>query len=403
MIYLFIILLLVFLVYQYDYRRKESGRTFWLITVTAILIIVGGLHYRLGFDTPGYEKFYETLKPLNLLRPKDLEATRFAPGFVVLASFTKLFSPEMVLFNFIEAGFLCGVVSWFFNRNTRNTFFALLLFFFFEYTLLVFEQIREAFCVGIFLLAWPAFRDRKWLIWYALSFCALIFHTSATFMFVLPAVTLPGIRQFLVFGKRTIIICCFVLLLGYAIQAKFSQYIEMIALTEGTQEIASRYEGTDYLKGNFNLGGLFSQVFRMVLYPVLAMCCIGMSRKYNPYIEDLKKKEAFVLLSIYISLFTIFVPIISRFNNYFFFFTIILVSDWVFEVIKLKGKRIRFKFIYWFIFFLPLFGMQLYSGYYVSISKSGKYKGYMVYYPYTSYIDKQKVDEREKIYHVSKR
>lgn len=396
MTYLIIVILLFFLIYQYDYRRAERGRTFWLVVMTVVFALIGGLHYRIGLDYAAYENFYDKILPLSEIRYRDFENSRFAPGFVFLASFAKLFSSDIVLLHLLQASFVCGAVTWFFKNNTRNPFFALLLFFFFLFSLLLFEQIREAIAAAIFLLAWPFFRDKKWLKWYILSFCAMLFHTSATLMLALPLILLPGIKQLFIFGKQTLIISLIVFIGAFVIQASFFKYVQILAFTDSSQNLVNMYEGTHYLKGNLNITGILTELIRAVAYPIMAMIFLNKYKNNEIKIDFLQKKEMFVIISIYISLFMISVPIISRFNNYFFFFPIILLSDWIFEYIHINNKIIRFKFIYWIMFFIPLLSLQLYSSYFQPVNKSGTLKGYMVYYPYTSFIEKSIDKNKEK-------
>lgn len=403
MIYIFIFILLVLLSYFYDYKRIERGKLVWLFVITLIFIMLGGLHYRLGLDNPAYERFYRSLHHITKLTYSDIEESRFAPGFVVFAALTKLVSPDLILLNFIQSTFVCTVVTWFFNKNTRNPFFALTLFFAFMFTLLIFEQIREAISVGFFLLAWPSFVKRKWWLWYLWSFCAIGFHTSATMMFVLPLIVLPGVKQIFIYGKRTLFLCLGVFVLGFVIQAAFIRYIEMISVTDTLQETVSRYEGTSFVKGNLNLMGMMTQIFKNILYPFLALFCVCSFKRNNAISPNLKNVEHFVILSLYVSLFSISVPIISRFNNYFFFFSILIMSDWVFSYIRLQNKKIRIRFVTWALLFLPLFTVQIYTSYMGNINKSGSFKAYLPYYPYTSYLDYKKDENREKLYKVMRR
>lgn len=394
MIYLGILILLVYLIYRYDYRRYTEGKLFWMIVVTLIFIVLGGLHYRVGFDSLGYERYFRDLKPLNLLTYKYIESQHFAPGFVILSSFTKLFSEEPVLLYFIQSGFICIVATWFFFKNTQRIFFALLMFYFFLFTLLLFEQIREAMAVGFFLLAWPAFRSNKWWLYYIFSFCAILFHTSASFMFILPIILLPGINQLFIFGRRTWVFCAIVLGAALVLRVTFSQYIHFMAITQSMEELTSKYEDTDYVKGNLNFFGMFAVFVRDIFYPVLALIYFNRVKRWKEGSRDFRRMEMMVMMSIYISLMTIGVPIITRFNNYFFFFPIVLISDWVFQYLVMKKRKVRLSFAYWVLLLLPMFGMQVYSRYANKINKSGTYKTYMAYYPYTSYLDKEKNQQR---------
>lgn len=397
MIYIFIILLLCFLIYFYDYRRKESGRWFWLFFITLIFIVLGGLHYRVGFDSLQYERFYEQLPPLNSLNYRYIESSRYAPGFVILASFTKLFDPEPVLLYFIESSFVCIVVTWFFIRNTRNPFFALLMFFSYMFTIFIFEEIREAISVGFFLLAWPAFKNNNWIKWYALSLCALAFHTSATIMLVLPIILLPGIRQLFIFGKRTILVFILVFAFSYILKVKFGEIFEVLSVTQSLKDLTAKYDNTKYVTNSLNFFGILGFIIRQIIYPVLSLIFLNVIKKSYTGDKVFLKKEMLVLASIYVTILNIGVPIMGRLNNYFFFFPILFISDWMFTYITVKHKKFRLRFIYWVILILPMFAMQIYSYYWSGANKSGTFKIYMAYYPYTSYIDKENITKRMEV------
>ena len=403
MIYICIFLLLIYLIYRYDYKHNERGRLFWLVVVTLIFIVLGGLHYRVGFDSIQYERFYDHLKPLNRISFKDIESSRYAPGFILLASFTKLLDPEPVLLYFLESSFVCGVVLWFFKKNTSHPFFALLMFFCYIFTIFIFEEIREAIAVGFFLLAWPAFKSNNWVRWYALSFCALAFHTSATVMFVVPLILLPGFRQLFIFGKRTIIICLFMCILAFVIKAKFGEVFRVLAVTQALSDLTSKYDNTVYVNNTLNILGILAFFIRQILYPLLAL--ISLNSFKNSYIKntEFRKLEMLVMASIYVTILNIGVPILGRLNNYFFFFSIIIISDWVFTYICLYSKKVRLRFVYWVILLLPMFTMQIYSYYWAKVNKAGTNKAYMVYYPYTSYLSKDKNPERMEVLRQAKR
>lgn len=394
MVYISIFILLTCLIYHYDYKHNDRGRLFWLVTVTLLFVVLGGLHYRVGFDSLQYERFYDQLKPLNSISAKEIDSSRFATGFILLASFTKMIDPEPVLLYFIESGFVCGVVTWFFKRNTNHPFFALLMFFCYMFTIFIFEEIREAIAVGFFLLAWPAFKSNNWLKWYLLSFCALAFHTSATIMFVVPLILLPGIKQLFFFGKRTIIIAAFMIVLSLIIKAKFGDIFKVLAVTQALSDLTTKYDNTVYVNNTLNVFGILAFFIRQIIYPVLALISLNSFKNSFKGKRGFKKLEMLVMASIYITILNIGVPILGRLNNYFFFFSIIIVSDWVFSYIKFHNKKVRLQFAYWVILLLPMFGMQFYSYYWAKANKSGTNKAYMAYYPYTSYLNKEKNPER---------
>lgn len=394
MIYLIIVLVLLALCYRYDYCGVEKGKSGWLVGLLIVFILLAGLRYRIGTDSIAYASYFDTTHPLYDLRDSDFAASRFAPGYIYLTSFIKIFTDEFTVVQLVQAVFVNCVLFWFFKKNCRHIFFALLIFFLFEFYLLLFEQMREGIAVGFFLLGWPAFKEKRWLVWYIFSILALFFHVSAIIMFFLPLLYVPGIRQLFIFGARTWVVALFVLLFAVGVQAVFFKYIQMLSLTDSMAERAETYEGNSLAGSLLNFGGIISVVIRFILFPVLAMFFMQRKRFLSgDFRKEFVPVEAFALLSVYVSVFSIIVAIVSRYNNYFFFFSILVMSQWAFSTIKTERKLLKLRFTYWMVLFLPMFAFQCYSTYYSNINKSGTIKAYVIYYPYASYFD-QTIDKK---------
>lgn len=396
MLYLFVFLLFFVLSFRYDYMQAERGRKFWIITTLIILILIAGLRYRIGTDSINYASYFRDQNSLLDLRDSDFDASRFAPGYIYLTSFVKLFTEEFVVVQLIQSIFVNCVIFWFMYKYCRHFFFGMLIFLFYEYYLLLFEQMREGIAVAFFLLAWPAFKEKKWLIWYLLSVVALFFHISAIIMFFLPLLYVPGIKQLFIFGGRTWIVAIGVLIIAIAVQAVFFRYIQMIALTDSMAERAETYESNALSGSILNFGGIISVIIRNILYPVLALYFLQRNHKLaGNYSNRFIPEEGFALMSVYVSIFSIVVAIVSRYNNYFFFFAILMMSDWAFSKIKTERKSLKLRFSYWVILFLPMFAFQFYSSYLANLNKSGTIKNYSLYYPYASYFDQTLDEKRE--------
>lgn len=398
MIYFVIIFLLLILSFQYDYLQRKTGREicFWFIYV--VLVLVAGLRFRLGQDTVVYMKFFENLQPITHLSPHDIQDSRFAPGFIILASIFRTLGPDFVNFQIFHSLIVNTVFLLFLKRNTRHLFFSILLFFLFLYFLLLFQQMRESIAASIFILAWPALIRKKWILWFGAAFLALFFHVSSIFMFVLPLIYIPGIRNIFRFTKYTPIIVLCIVALGFIIQSFFFKYVQLIAVTEAMMERATTYSRSDLASATFNLFGMIGKIFQWILYPLLAMIFL-FGKKYRDPNKDysrLNKIENMVILSLYVSALGISIPIIGRYNNYFYIFSVLIMSEWVFTYVYFLGKKTRLQFFSWFIVFLPMFCFQLQNTYIGPVNKSGTLRGYMVYYPYSSYIEKSQDDNREK-------
>lgn len=400
MIYFIIFLLLLFLSYRYDYCGKESGRTLWIVVVLLLFILVAGLRYRIGTDSIRYETYFtREYAPIQNLSIHDFQHTRYAPLYIILNSLVRAFTDDFMVFQFVHATIVCSVFVWFFAKNTRNVFFALAMFFIYLYLLLLTEVLRESLAVSVFLLAWPFFRDKKWWQWYTMSVIAVLCHTSAVVMFVLPVICLPGIRSLFVFGSRTFFICIVIALLAIAVQMMFFRYIQILAISENLSERAEVYSKSTLGNSGMNAMGIIGQTVRYLLYPLIALYFLNKNMRQMVTTgsdNNFKAQEAFALMSIYVGIFSMFIPILSRYLNYFYPFAILIVSEFAYTHIALFSKEFRFKLLYWWIFFLPMFGVQFQLAYMHPVNTGKTLKTYMPYYPYASRIDMSRDANREK-------
>lgn len=397
MIYLAIFLLLLWFVYLYDYRKERRGYALSFYTLLLIFIIVAGIRYRVGGDTTIYMRFFDNLHPINELKASDLEKSRFAPGFIIFMSFLKSIVNDYLFFQIIHSIIVNTVVFYFLKKNCTHVFFAIFLFFNFLYLYLLFEQVREALAVVIFLLAWPFFRKGVWWKWYIASFCAMFFHVSAVVMLFLPLVTLPIVRNLFIFGNKTVVYCLVAYVVAFLIQTTLFRYIEAIALTESMLDRAQTY-GNMNLRETFNLNRIFGNVIQFVAYPLLALYFLFQQKKKGEYLVDqslLNRESMMVMMSVYISIFSTFIGIFVRYNNYFLFFSIMVLGDWIFTKIRMARNTVRLGYLTWIFLFLPLIGVNFYTTYMQSVNRSGTKKAYMMYYPYSSYIDPVKDQNRE--------
>lgn len=398
MIYVIAILLILIGVYYYDYKKATQFKLFYWLLVCALLICICGFRYRLGGDTPTYMQDFKTLHPLSKLRMEDFSHSRYAPGFILFFSLCKEIYPDFAFFQIVHSLIFNSVIFYFISRYSRNKYFAVLIYFFFLYFIMSFQQLREALAVCVFLLAWPAFRDRKWIWWYLASLLAFTFHLSASIMFVLPLICLPGLREIFVFGRRTIFVCLFVAGVGYIIQKTFFQYIELLSLTQSISERAQSYSENDLGSSTKNIIGSLVFFFNYAFYPLVILILSKHPKIRNFEDEDRKDKgfTPFVLISIYFTIITLFIAILGRYFNYFYPFTIVFLSNFLFRPFYILRKRFKLGFISWMIFFLPMFSIQVYNNFLNTLNRAGTFRTYMQYYPYNSIFDKGKDEQREK-------
>ena len=404
MIYLVPVILILFGCYYYDYRHNTQAKLLLWIIVLVILICIAGFRYRMGGDTIQYMLYYANhAVPLDSLKQETFTSSRYAPGYVLINSICRTIIDDFMLVQIFVAIIFNSIVFYFLWKNTKNKYFALLLYTLLLYIPMNMEVLRESLAVGVFLLAWPFFRDGKWLWYYALCFVALLFHVSSIVLFLFPIICIPGIKFFFTFGARIWLVGGILLIFGFVINYYFFDLIKLIAITENVMERAEVYSKVAYGgRGVLNVAGVLSMIFKYVIYPAFAMYCLNQKININND-KALQRTEALSIASIYVAILTSSIFILTRYNNYLFFFSIIIMSDWIFSKFRIAKKSFRFNFPGWITIFLPLIIVFFLSFYAQPISTDGKLKNYMLYYPYKDAITKETDFDREKVYSYRRR
>lgn len=428
MIYFIVLLAMLFCVYAFDLRRHQTLYQFSYWGFFVVLVLIAGLRYRIGTDSIVYENFYPNVPKLWELAKYNFDSNRMEPGFMVFASIPRSFSSDFIWLQFMVSIIVNGVIFWFIYKNTKHRFLCLTFYFVVLYLNLNTQVLREALAVSLFLLAWPAFRDGKWWLYYALTILASFMHTSALFTLILPLFCLPGIRELFVVGKRTIIILLAILALGMFIQSRFSEVFNLMAFTQRAMDRVNEYSKNAWSTSFLNIFGIIATFFQYALYPLIAIYFANAAFRYKynrekrslfsrrkegkkneeskirDEVKALKKEtrefdrwQMMVLLGVYIMVFSISMFIFRRYFNYFGIFCLATVADWAFRYIVVNRRKIRLKSALWVAILLPWFFYNIYS-YTTPVNKSGTLKTYQIYYPYTSRLNPEMDQKREAIY-----
>lgn len=401
MIFIITFILLLALCYVYDYRGTERGKSFWWIFTLILLICIAGFRYEIGADSIRYEFGYDRLPTLSTITAKDFENTRYAPLYILLSAACRSVTTEFVLLQFVLAIFVNTTFFYFIKKHTNHIFVAALLYYFFLYDMLNMQVLRESLAICIFLWSWPYFRDGKWIKYYALCVIAFLFHLSAMVLFLLPLLKIPGIINLFRIGRRTILICLVLLAASFAIKYYLYDFIKMISITEAMTERATTYEEEEIGGNTLNILGSLSWLIKLVFYPLIALY----SLRKNGMLEaskDNKMFEMMSIVSIYVSVMSVGVMILSRYNNYFLIFSLILMSDWIFTYFRISGKVFRLNYIYWMLFLTPMFSIHFYNTYMAS-NKAGTIKTYQMYFPYSNQFEKEHTEQQKQIVKINRR
>lgn len=397
MIYIIVLFLMLVCVYVYDVRRHTLFYSFCFWGFFIVLVAIAALRYRIGTDSIVYERVYEYMPKLWELHKFKFGNTRFEPGFIIFSSIPRSFSSDFTLFQFFHAFVVNLVIFWFIKNNTNHRFLLLTFYFIMLFLNLNTQVLREALAVCLFLLAWPFFRDGKWLYYYAIVILATFFHVSAFLLLLFPLCCAPGIRQLFVIGKRTILICLIMLGVGYLILSKFQQFFLALAVTDRMIDRVGAYENSNFLDV-LSLTGCIYVFVKLALFPMVATFFIyGKRKKKGIFSSKPAKMEVLVIINIYITMLSMFMLIFNRYNNYLGLFSMAVVANWAFSLVRANRKKIRLRPVYWFIILLPYLGLNI-NEYNAKAGRTSNLRTYMIYYPYYTRLDPKLDQNREMMY-----
>lgn len=405
MIYFVVLLLLIPCIYFFDYRKNKRGDKVAYLIFYLFAVCIAGLRYRIGGDSIGYENAYERMPTLLSIWNFNFDSIRFEPGFIIFSCIPRTFSSDFTLFQFFHAFVINAVMFWFIARNTQNKYIGILLYFICNYLNLNTEVLRETLAVCMFLLAWPFFRDGKWLWYYLIMGLACFFHVSAVVTLILPLFMIPGIHEAFKLGKRTIIICLLVFGVCMFLQKRFFSIVEMLAQGSTLEERAQVYVKTSYGGMVLNLFGMTETLLRVMIFPLAALYYRRLQLKgadvKSKIYREYKGFETLVITGVYFAIGSLVIFILIRYNNYFSTFNYVLIASCFFTKFERKKRRFKIPAVAWSLLLVIYIGLN-FKGYFGSTYGSESNKRYMLYYPYVSRLDPHEDYNREEVLRYSK-
>lgn len=404
MIYFIILIAILLLTYIYDYREKTTGRTLWYIVIFVALVLLAGLRYRIGTDSIRYESYYQNVPMPWELKYNYFQKVRWEPGFVIFTSICRSISDDFTLFQIVHALIINSAVFLFFWKNTRHPFFAIFLYCFFSYIALNTEVLRESLAVAMFLFAWPFFKKSNFIVYYLFIVIGMFFHIGSSICLLCPLFVMPGVRYFFTYGKRTIFICLALIVIGFAVNKMFFNYVKLLSFSATMVDRATAYAKDELGTSTYNMMGVLGSLMKWAVYPMVAMYFLNKDSKRHLTTEENKEEryaQAMAIMSVYIACLTIVINLFHRFNSYFILFAILIVSQWTFTLLKVKKKRYRLGFVYWCLIFIPMLAFLIRAEF-KDVGFSNRLKEYMSYYPYASRLDPQEDRNREAVFRYHK-
>ncbi|MCE8780802.1 EpsG family protein [Bacteroides thetaiotaomicron] len=230
--------------------------------------------------------------------------------------------------------------------------------------------------------------------YYVLCTLSFLFHSSAILLFILPVLKWVKVWDMMRVNRYTILLLLLILMVGYAIQNIFFDYINILSFTDRIESRVNVYSESSLAGNVFNVNGILTLVFRYVLYPFFAI--VFLKRRRN---MERITIEPMITLCLIFAILSIPIAIFYRYNNYFMPFAILALANISFsrKVFLTQNKFVNIhSFGFWILLYIPMFFFQFYG--YFSNVRNTRCKEYMRYYPYNSILDKERDMDREALF-----
>lgn len=315
MVYIFVILYLLFLIYNYDiHNHRKKSFHFW--TLMVFFSLMAGLSYRLGVDSIRYEMhFYNSYNVggVGNLFSGELGVSGEEHLWALFNRICILLFGEFQMMKFILAVFVNGTVFWFLRKHSPALFTSILLYFLLMFANINYEVLRESMAISFFLIAFDKLDgSKKGLINYFLFLIPALFcHRFAFICLIFPLfLRVNYSRNFIFFLIATLIIIPF-------LSSFLNSFIEYNLLNEIFNDRLERLATSDtYGFHQMNIFG-YIELFVLTLLPLLILL---------RYYQD-GRCMSFALVYIIIILMRAgSLTILFRVNDYLFFPTVIALS-----------------------------------------------------------------------------
>lgn len=387
MIYILIFFILIFFVYKYDYKNHIRYRDLNVLLVTFIIILFSAFRYRVGLDTIRYMSFYPNIPSVEDISFAYYILSRHEPLYFLIEVIAKTISPDFFVLQLIQALFVNLVIIYFFKKNTKYIFTSILLYYLILFVTFNFEAMRSSMAVAVFLMSYAFLKERKLLIYFLFSALALMLHSSALVLFILPFVPIIKINNSIFIYFFITLIISFII--GENIETIFNQ----LSFTDNLLDKANNYLDSSYSGQVLTLKGVISSIIMYLLIPYFVV------KRLLIINNERLSYEFMIVMCIIVSILAIKVQLFERIRDFFMPFLILGFAEYL-GTISFSKTLNKFKRHYAVIFVSVFIFLKIYGQYFGNISGIPNYKRYL---PYHTIINEKKSQDREYMYFKSYR
>ena len=346
MIYLFVLFLLLCLSFRYDICGKTKYRDQWYLIILIIFILIAGLRYRIGIDTPRYMfRFYHEYPTVSMFSFEDYYIGK-DPFYVFLNSVVISLGGRFYIVQLIEAAFVNILVLNYMKKHSEYIFTCAFLYFLLLYISIMMEAMRAGFSIAICLYANDYMQKKKWVKGYLLLLIATMFHAQTLALYVIP------LLLFLRFNKRGIIVLLLAYIGGQILQQSIGDYVFLLEGNEHLEDKVSGYAVSDnYGENNKNMNYFIVRIFLPIVYSLFSL---WYSKRHSRN-ENLKRFEPFIMLGLMFVMVQASFVIAYRYVDYYkVYFALFYAETFVCMIKRSVRLKAGLAYVKSAIIFLPL-------------------------------------------------
>lgn len=395
MVYLLVGILVLAGIALHDIPDDNRNPRFWkwgFRGVIAMLVLIAGLRYRIGFDTAVAEETLAFRTP-SLSEPGLWLFDRQVGGrHALIYAICKSLGLGLLPLQLFCASILNITVGWVIPRYTRNWFLALGFYLCFAFVTLNFEVMLQGTAAAFIVMSIDDLRRGRMKMFWLKFFCAVIVHLSAFAMIWLPLIRLKSVREWFRPGWRPLVILGIVLLCGITLKYILLSYPgsadgnPILSRLGFTSAYIHSYAGEMLYGPAFNFKGILRWLILYVALPLAAAF---------PLWKKIEKED---FLAVLITLFAffqfaaLFMGVFHRLSHYLIIFACVAAAESLLAISSRRGKA-----GWWCAAtFASVLMLSHYNGSVANLPNSHLYQ---LYIPYASYLDKGLSHHREWLYH----
>lgn len=189
MLYLTVLILVLYCVYNFDICEQKRNRDTWFNFLLFVFIIISGFAYRLGYDNANYMSEFPMYRMYGGYGWEELTSySGRQPLWVLMTKICKAIVNKYWFFKLAHSLLINTLIFLAFRRLTKYVFTAILFYFvlvYFEYN---FQVMRQSIAVALFMSSISKYEDNKWLPYYLINILGFLFHEAAIIAFILPLI-----------------------------------------------------------------------------------------------------------------------------------------------------------------------------------------------------------------------